>query len=124
MSPGRLVEVAEIRTFSTGRQRRLVVPSATRSPTQAHLTMGSDQAAAVRRWRRGQMLAAERNRELVAREGPRPAQAVAEALSAVAALETMGIWPGPRDPVSEAAVLQVRRRWARIQRRAKTAQQR
>ena len=66
------------------------------------------------------MLAAERSRELVAREGPLPAQAVAEALSAVTALETMGIWPGPRDPVSEAAVLQVRRRWARIQQRAKT----
>lgn len=86
--------------------------------------MGSDQAAAVRRWKRGQMLAAERSRELTAREGPRPAQAVAEALSAAAALETMGIWPGPRDPVSEAAVLQVRRRWARIQQRAKNAQQR
>ena len=83
-----------------------------------------DQAAAVRRWRRGQMLAAERSRELTAREGPRPAQAVAEALSAVAALDTMGIWPGPRDPVSEAAVLQVRRRWARIQQRAKLTQQR
>lgn len=70
------------------------------------------------------MLAAARSCELAAREGPRPAQAVAEALSAAAALETMGIWPGPRDPVSEAAVLQVRRRWARIQQRAKSARRR
>jgi hypothetical protein len=70
------------------------------------------------------MLAAARSRELTAHEGPRPEQAVAEALSAAAALETMGLWPGPRDPVSEAAVLQVRRRWARIQNRAKSARQR
>jgi hypothetical protein len=70
------------------------------------------------------MLAAERSRALTAREGPRPTQAVAEALSAAAALEAMGIWPGPRDPVSEAAILEVRRRWARIQQRAKNARQR
>lgn len=70
------------------------------------------------------MLAAERSRELTACEGPHPAQAVAEALSAAAALEAMGIWPGPRDLVSEAAVLQVRRRWARIQQRAKNARRR
>jgi hypothetical protein len=86
--------------------------------------MGRDQAAAVRRWKRGHDLAAERSRELAAREGPRPAQAVAEALSAASALETMGMWPAPRDPVSEAAVLQVRRRWARIQQRAKQARSR
>jgi hypothetical protein len=53
-----------------------------------------------------------------------PEQAVAEALSALSALKTMGLWPGPRDPVSEAAVLQVRRRWAKIQKRAKQAQSR
>lgn len=86
--------------------------------------MERDQAAAVRRWKRGQELAAERSRELAAREGPRPAQAVAEALSAASALETMGMWPAPRDPVSEAAVVQVRRRWARIQQRAKQARSR
>jgi hypothetical protein len=33
----------------------------------------------------------------------------------------MGVWPGPRDPASEAGVLEVRRRWARIQRKAKRA---
>jgi hypothetical protein len=86
--------------------------------------MDRDQAAAIRRWRRGQALAAARSREVVAREGPRPEQAVAEALSALSALKTMGLWPGPRDPVSEAAVLQVRRRWAKIQKRAKQAQSR
>lgn len=86
--------------------------------------MKRDQAAAVRRWRRGQELAATRSREVAAREGPRPEQAVAEALSALNALQTMGMWPGPRDPVSEAAVLEVRRRWARIQQRAKQARAR
>ena len=70
------------------------------------------------------MLAASRSRELAAREGPRPEQAVAEALSALSALAKMGVWPGPRDPVSEAAVLEVRRRWARIQKRAKQARTR
>jgi hypothetical protein len=83
--------------------------------------MERDQAAAVRRWKRGQELAAARSREVAASEGPRPAQAVAEALSAVDAMEAMGVWPGARDPVSEAAVLQVRRRWVRIQNNAKQA---
>jgi hypothetical protein len=86
--------------------------------------MERDQATAVQRWKRGQVLAAARSREVTAREGPRPDQAVAEALSAVSALDTMGLWPGSRDPVSEAAVLQVRRRWARIQQRAKRARTR
>ncbi len=83
--------------------------------------MERDQAAAVRRWKRGQELAAARGREVAAREGPRPAQAVAEALSAANAMEAMNVWPGARDPVSEAAVLQVRRRWTRIQNNAKQA---
>ena len=64
--------------------------------------MERDQAAAVRRWKRGHELAAERGRDLAASEGPRPARAVAEAMSAVNALATMGVWPGPRDAVSEA----------------------
>jgi hypothetical protein len=42
--------------------------------------MERDQAAAVRRWDRGHELVAARSRELTAREGPRPAQAVAETL--------------------------------------------
>jgi len=79
------------------------------------------QAAAVQRWKRGHELAAKRSREQARQDGPVPIQAVAEALSAVSALETMGLWPGPRDQVSEAAVLTVRRRWARIQQRAKQA---
>lgn len=60
-----------------------------------------------------------RIRQAAAEEGPNPAQAVAEALSAANALAAMGLWPGPRDPASEAAVLVVRERWARIQRKAK-----
>ena len=86
--------------------------------------MQRSERTAVRRWKRGQELAAERRRELLASEGPRPAQAVAESLSAANALEAMALWPAPRDPVSEAAVQQVRRRWARIQQRAKQARTR
>src|SRR5690349_6095982 len=75
--------------------------------------------AAVLRWLSGQANAAVRSLQAAAEAGPDPRQAVAEALSAVNALGAMGVWPGPRDPVSEEAVLQVRRRWARIQKRAK-----
>jgi hypothetical protein len=74
--------------------------------------------AAVQRWLRGQVLASSRSRQLAADEGPDPAQAVTEALSAANALAAMGFWPGPRDPASETAIIEVRRRWARIQKRA------
>ena len=80
--------------------------------------MKPEHADAVRRWLRGQALAAARSRQALAAEGPNPKQAVAEALSAVKALAEMGVWPGPRDPASEAAVIEVRRRWARIQKKA------
>jgi hypothetical protein len=69
--------------------------------------------------RRGHAAAAARQRELERAEGPRPAQAVAEALAAVTALGDR--WPGPRDPVSERAVESVRRRWVLIERRARDA---
>jgi hypothetical protein len=78
-----------------------------------------DEGERIRRWRRGMQAAEERQRSLRADEGPRPEQAVAECLSALNALEAMGGWPGPRDPVSEQGVQQVRERWARIQRRAR-----
>jgi hypothetical protein len=77
-----------------------------------------DQTAAVRRWLAGQAAAAARSRAEAAAQGARPAQAVAEALSAVTALAEMGLWPGPRDPANEAAVVEVRQRWARIQKKA------
>jgi hypothetical protein len=80
-----------------------------------------DEAAAVRRWKRGYAKAALRQRSLLAAEGPRPALAVAESLSALNALDTMGMWPAPRDAISEQSVQQVRRRWARVQHRAKQA---
>jgi hypothetical protein len=63
-------------------------------------------------------MAAARIRQASAEQGPNPAQAVAEALSALNALGQMGLWPGPRDTASEAAVIEVRERWARIQKRA------
>lgn len=78
-----------------------------------------DQAALVKRWRLGHAAAAERQRRLLAEEGPRPAQAVAESLAALNALEAMGLWPGPRDEIAERGVEQVRRRWAKVQKRAK-----
>jgi hypothetical protein len=69
-----------------------------------------DEAARVRRWRQGMRAAEERQRQLRAAEGPRPAQAVAESLSALNALETMGMWPGPSDPISERRAQEVRER--------------
>jgi hypothetical protein len=78
-----------------------------------------DEGERIRRWRRGMQAAEKRQRALRAAEGPRPAQAVAECLSALNALEAMGRWPGPRDPVNEQNVQEVRDRWARIQRRAR-----
>jgi hypothetical protein len=77
-----------------------------------------DQAAAVQRFLHGHAMAAARSRQAFAAEGPNPKQAVAEALSAVNALTEMGMWPGPRDPANEAAVIQVRQRWVRIQKKA------
>ena len=81
----------------------------------------SDERAAVKRWLAGQRAAGAMQRELQAAEGARPARAVAQAESALAALETMGRWPGPRDPVSARAIDEVRRRWARIQHHARRA---
>jgi hypothetical protein len=78
-----------------------------------------DEAALVKRWRLGHAAAAERQRRLLAEEGPRPAQAVAESMAALNALEAMGLWPGPRDEISERGVERVRRRWAKVQQRAK-----
>jgi hypothetical protein len=83
-----------------------------------------DERARIRRWRRGHQMAEQRQRHLQAVEGPRPERAVAESLSALNALDEMGQWPGPRDPVSEQAVERVRRRWALVQRRAKQSRTR
>ena len=64
--------------------------------------------------------AAERHADATrALGGPNPAQAIAESLSALNAACEMGIWPGPRDPISEQAVQSVRRRWARVGQRTR-----
>ena len=81
----------------------------------------TDEREALRRWRQGQAAAAQRQNELSSLEGPRPEQAVAESLAALNALAEMGMWPGPRDPVSERRVESVRHRWARIERLSKRA---
>ena len=76
---------------------------------------------AVQRWLAGQRASARLQRTLQAVEGPQPERAVAQSLSALSALEVMGRWPGPRDVVSERAIQEVRRRWVRIQNRARGA---
>jgi hypothetical protein len=78
-----------------------------------------DEGERIRRWRRGMQAGEELQRRLRAAVGPRPAQAVAELFSVLHALEAMGRWPGPSDPLSEQGVQEVRERWARIQRRAR-----
>jgi hypothetical protein len=79
----------------------------------------AESKAVVMRWRRGQDAAARKQRELLAAGEVESERAVAEALAGLEALEAMGVWPGPRDPYSEHAVEVVRRRWARIQTRAR-----
>jgi hypothetical protein len=79
---------------------------------------------AVRRMIRGHRAAAARQRELLRAEGPDPEQAVAEALSAAAALAAQGKWPAPRDAAAERAVEAVRSRWVRLGRNAKQARSR
>jgi hypothetical protein len=83
-----------------------------------------DEAAAIRRWKRGHARATQRQRSLLAADGAQPALAVAESLSALNALDTMGMWPAPRDAIAEQGIQQVRRRWARVQHRAKQARPR
>jgi hypothetical protein len=63
---------------------------------------------AVKRMMRGFVVAESRQRELLRAEGPRPEQAVEEAIAATAALAEEGRWPAPRDPVSQRAVEKVR----------------
>jgi hypothetical protein len=84
----------------------------------------TDDRFSIRRWRAGQQAAAQLQRELSAREGARPARAIAESFAALNALEAMGLWPGPRDPSSERGVQRVRARWARMERRARRARSR
>ena len=80
-----------------------------------------DEGEAVRRWLAGHRASALAQRSLQAIEGPHPQRAVAQSLTALSALEVMGRWPSPRDAVSERAIEEVRRRWARIQQRARAA---
>jgi hypothetical protein len=77
------------------------------------------EAERIKRWRQGQIAAARRQLELSASEGPNPAQAVAEALSAFELVTRGKRQPSQRDPISERDVTEVRRRWARIQKLAK-----
>jgi hypothetical protein len=75
-----------------------------------------DTRAKVKRFVEGHRAAAERQRELREKEGPQPEQAIAEALDALAALEQLGLWPGPRDPHNEREVERLRERWAKLKR--------
>lgn len=78
---------------------------------------------AIARMIRGFRATAIRQRELLVAEGPRPEQAVAEAIAAADALAEEGKWPAPRDPVNERAVEGVRRRWVRIGQNARQARE-
>jgi hypothetical protein len=82
-------------------------------------TGAAREAAIIRRWRQGHVAAARRKLELSAAEGPDPEQAVAEALSAFELLGRATSRRSQRDPISEQGVTEVRRRWARIQKRAR-----
>jgi hypothetical protein len=82
-------------------------------------TGDSREGELMKRWRQGQVAAARRKLELCAEEGPDAQQAVAEALSAFDLLSRTTAHPSERDPVSEREVMEVRRRWARIQKRAR-----
>jgi hypothetical protein len=82
-----------------------------------------DRRTAFLRWRSGQVNAARRQQELLAAEGARPSTSVGESRAAANALEESSGWPAARDPVAQHAVERVRRRWARVQKRAKRAAQ-
>ena len=75
-----------------------------------------DERAWVKRFFAGQRAAADRQRDLLEERGADPAQAIAECLSALAALERLGVWPGPRDAVQEREDESLRTRWARLKR--------
>jgi hypothetical protein len=72
---------------------------------------------AVKKMLRGHAAAAEMQKRLLAAEGPMPEQAIAEALAALDLLEDMGLWPAARDTLAEREVEEVRRRWAKVQKR-------
>lgn len=73
------------------------------------------------RRRRGHERAAERQLQIVAERGPQPELAIRVLLSTLDSLARMGVWPAPRDEVAARAEAEVRRRWARIGKRAKAA---
>ncbi|MFO0619503.1 MAG: hypothetical protein U0414_43350 [Polyangiaceae bacterium] len=79
------------------------------------------EAEAIRAMREGHARAAERKLELMRTEGPEPGVAARECFAALDALMEAGLWPGPRDPLSERGVAEVRARWAKIGQRARAA---
>lgn len=81
-----------------------------------------DERARLERFLAGQRASAQAQQELQRAEGPKPERAVAQALSALSALRKMGRFPAPRDAFSQAAIDEVRARWARIQNRAQKQQ--
>lgn len=82
-----------------------------------------DPTEAIRRFRAGHEAAAHRQRELERSTGARPEQAVREAQDALQAMIEMGLFPCPRDAVSQRGIDLVRARWARIQSHARAARE-
>jgi hypothetical protein len=81
-----------------------------------------DEKQAILRMRRGFVAASARQRALDAQRGAQPEQAVAELLSATAALAREGSWPAPRDVVASRGIDEVRARWVRMRRNAQAPQ--
>jgi hypothetical protein len=81
-----------------------------------------NEAEALRRFLAGHEAAAILRRQLRREEGPDPERAAREVVDALQDLMDRGLWPGPRDRVSERQVDEVRRRWALIQHRARAQQ--
>jgi hypothetical protein len=115
-----LVKLAGYRRYIRYEHAFLILLGDTRDACVAHRASTSldeiawyvqhlDEAAAIRRWKRGHAKSAQRQRSLLAAAGAQPALAVAESLSALNALDAMGMWPAPRDAISEQGIQQVRR---------------
>ncbi len=74
----------------------------------------ADSKAAVRQFLAGHRAAEDRQKRLLQVRGAAPEQAIAECLSTLDALERLGVWPGPRDRVSEREATRVRKLWAKV----------
>jgi hypothetical protein len=116
-----VVMAAKKRPAGSGGTGRPLPRPVSSQPSRAVPITVRDQRTAYARWRRGQAAAARRQQELMVSEGARPEVAIAESRAAANALDQMSGWPSERDGVAAHAIAVVRRRWARVEQRAKHA---